>query len=1198
MKSLKLIAIFMSVLILTLPIYTAAAFAGSAELDATLTGKNNVPGWRKGTDTVKAEVTALIYEDQFIDGKNTKVYDQITPDQITIDDIEFEDACTTSDGQYYQCSYTGGQDTVSAAQYYDVVLSNDQNSEKERVSDIELSVDELGPTVTIKPEQTIQTSDGIEIAYLVRDRATTSSTITDCSGIQKIEFWEASVLLNTTEIDGHDCAIDSIFKIPSQIDSTGTRTIKVIAYDKLFQSGEDEKSLLIDGTKPYIDALSFTLYLGEKSIETLQPFVKNAITAKVEITEDVGIEYVRADFSALDPNVIDIEANKIKNISNVYTYEWTGINAEVAAGTDSVIIPIEVKDSNGNIKKLSIDYDISVESTAPKVIANTFKMYVGDAEINYISSKLDSIDRIEVDLYEETPGLNINTVWLELTGRADRSPQKCIGNTSTNLWHCIWINEPVSVAKASELVRITAADNWGNSGETTISANIKIDETRPEITYLGTTAKAHPDQDLGLGEDKITSFISTTSLNTVVVEIDEAESGINEGKVELEGWIFNHQPPDRCEHDASLWKCYWENITTPATAQHGDVVEIVVDVRDNVNNHAVNNKAYLYVDTEPPVIKKIGLYSVGPIGLLDYHQAMDPLVLKVEVEDNSPMEFKSSFDTIRLGSDIEGECIPTGKSDSSDATLWSCEVTTGSIPLTGYKKREFKLGLKDSGNNIVTAGDFEEKKDVVLEKIVIQDNVVGALIETDDYKEKLYIEILEVDLTTITPDLWSHIPGDVTSTPHALDRQTITIFGPQRMYYSINFETANTNAELLDVLLDIDSCEGDAVDVIDALDMMNIAGPDKTSPIVAADFKVFSSDEVEAMSMTCNFNIISRLGDVLIINPEIENVTLPVEFYNMPLGGLSEGFQDKVDDIKGGWLGPESGFGQFMEYATLVVKFAKSTCTVLNTLQEIRIVLAFLGTIVDAVAATTKTTGGSGDPAATVQCNSNKAFDKELKDTSETLMGLCNIVSCKCKDEDSGGESKGLSSNTNGCLWDFTEVLNQYKLPVLGGMMSDADPFNSVVIAGFQACLPGLIYGLDKYRQIQCGYVLCMQDDVALGLPPQSCDGIKDYQTCKYVYGELFRALPWVNAYDSIAKEIKQIFEDPLAVIGFVAGFLCDYFCVPGADGKNFGRNLCKLVEMIKIIGKIIGDYKTVVEDNSYGEMFGLKGDLCKEIEV
>ena len=154
------------------------------------------------------------------------------------------------------------------------------------------------------------------------------------------------------------------------------------------------------------------------------------------------------------------------------------------------------------------------------------------------------------------------------------------------------------------------------------------------------------------------------------------------------------------------------------------------------------------------------------------------------------------------------------------------------------------------------------------------------------------------------------------------------------------------------------------------------------------------------------------------------------------------------------------------------------------------------------------------------------------------------------------------------------------------------DPQHNLIVATLFVCLPGIIYGLDKYRQIKCLYADCLQNAVGSeGLPVTACEDQKAYATCKYVTGELFAVFPWTAVIDHFLKIIKNALSNPFAALGVAVALLCKPTCYAKSD-LGIPYQLCRGARLFNLLGDSLQNVKSIIDEG-----FTIKTDYCARLE-
>mgnify|MGYP001578350196 CR=1 FL=1 len=154
------------------------------------------------------------------------------------------------------------------------------------------------------------------------------------------------------------------------------------------------------------------------------------------------------------------------------------------------------------------------------------------------------------------------------------------------------------------------------------------------------------------------------------------------------------------------------------------------------------------------------------------------------------------------------------------------------------------------------------------------------------------------------------------------------------------------------------------------------------------------------------------------------------------------------------------------------------------------------------------------------------------------------------------------------------------------------DPQHNLIVATLFVCLPGVIYGLDKWRQIQCLYADCLQNAVGKeGLPVTACEDQKAYAKCKYITGELFAVFPWTAVIDHFLKIIKNALSNPFSALGVAVALACPTACY-FRDDSGFAYQACRGARLLTLIGDAAQNVQSIIQEG-----FTIRTDYCKRLE-
>ena len=160
-----------------------------------------------------------------------------------------------------------------------------------------------------------------------------------------------------------------------------------------------------------------------------------------------------------------------------------------------------------------------------------------------------------------------------------------------------------------------------------------------------------------------------------------------------------------------------------------------------------------------------------------------------------------------------------------------------------------------------------------------------------------------------------------------------------------------------------------------------------------------------------------------------------------------------------------------------------------------------------------------------------------------------------------------------------------------GGLASSMDPNNNLIVAAAFGCIPGVITGLDKFRQVRCLYADCLINAVGKdGLPLKACEDQKSYAYCKYITGELFAIFPYTAVFDYMTGLVKNALTNPFELIGVAAAAACRHTCGSFGPGEYIA---CETVKLMSQIGQVSGSIKGL-----YKEGFKSRQDYCSRLDL
>lgn len=774
-----------------------------------------------------------------------------------------------------------------------------------------------------------------------------------------------------------------------------------------------------------------------------------------------------------------------------------------------------------------LNHSVSVNSNSivfdrvtPNILENTFK--VGDFSRFVPSGTLTA--PVSIQVVEDQ-----NLLFASATSAALSMQNEQVTCTKTNhannTFTCVWPSRQVNVAQSVSAV-ITASDGSNNQTKT-VSVSFEVDSTAPVVDSFGTVHTFN-----GVN-------FARRAANNFTARFTEAQSGLNASNVlanfaEINRALGTRRPADSCtEVSAGQWTCVWANINAnnPGTV-------FLVEARDNVGNRATALPgAAVELDVTPPVIGAIDIVALaGTTGeaRTEVFQSRDVLRVTFDVTEANGVSGSADIsDTVSNGGIVPASCtLKAGTSNTFTCTLTTPEIKSGFDP-----EASIKIIAEDTAGN---------KADATAR-----------------------FEILGTDVDTTNPDFWSK--GKVTCSPNGLDVNTLKL-ASQRVFCSVPFKTGADVRMLGSSLV---GCTGPTDKLSRSFLINNFA--DSTTPLLVFEFVPFE-EQIDKLEFECTLRLRTIRGNLVIQQPEEESVNVTVPFFVTPFDKELSEIEDEIDDAKDE---VESGFFGVIGILNTIVKYAKLICQTLALLDKLRIIWNNMNFSMETLRSNPLTIA-----TAIATCETAEQVGSSTEYLGfEPLKIFCDVVSCK-------KSTLSIFSDTADGWWSTNVIGNYQAVGTLGlGTPADrqqafkavTDPYDSLPSALVNLCLPAIVYNLDKLRQIECRYISCLENEVKSGVATiESCREMQDFLECKYMWGNIFQALPFVSLIDGILNKVKAILSDPIGLLRLVSTLLCGNLCI----ATNTGTVACNVVswlfaaaDLYQDIAAILKGFKTINQD-------------------
>ncbi|MBR9691615.1 hypothetical protein GOV06_02415 [Candidatus Woesearchaeota archaeon] len=885
---------------------------------------------------------------------------------------------------------------------------------------------------------------------------------------------------------------------------------------------DDQKTMTIDNLAPIIDIVN-AQQIGQELKVTYT--IKDMAYQQNDFSKCSGIKKIEFWDSGIFMDSDDEDTSECS---------YSGEITLPLPSSDRLIL--KAHDQIGHITTRQKEIVSIVDNDAPVIITESFKLWNGDMLLEEYITGQPFAANAEIRVRDESiaaSGAGVKADFSGLGAGSDVEATSCLRSGIDYL--CRWTGIMISIT-SSQTVNIVfnIEDTFGNSASALASTTFVVDTTPPVVTYMGTEESYE-----GIG------YIGDVA-SDIVVKLTETGSGISPDNIFLDLSDVNPAygstvPADGCEESGNEYICRWIGKIT--TRSHGSSAGVyLISARDNTGNLASGiSSAVIKIDKNSPLANLPEIRAFGelatPSGLV---ASNDEVIITVGGTDDSGVRAFGDFSRVygQSGADnLEAVCQKTG---DDFICVWDLDSV-----VSGFLNTTIALDFIDTAENSRTI----EFPFVIYEK---------------DFES--------------APDYWT--VDDISISPSKIDKETAPIIN-QRVYAKIELDSAQ-GAETAEIKLG--GCTGDT-GYADAISIFNNQRSSK-EPYIIFDLKKIDAANLGNITINCTLEIMSVYNRGL-SNVELEPVVVTIPFADNPLGEASDKIEDKIDDLKETYV---DGWFEKITQLRKLWNIAEMICQLLKTLQDIKVILSLaVKKLGAAEIAAPPTPVPAKEALWTVRlkyCVQSEYVRDNSDRTYVTLNKFCKFINCRPA-EDVGGPWQNWvgSYQTAG-----NAILNACGGGVatryFGKFGKEPDdylnPKDNMIIAVLTACIPGILNGLERYRQIQCGYIVCLQDSLYSGVPESACDNLKHYQTCKYWVGEVLNACPITAVFFNFMDTIKNMVSDPFSVIGAVLSATCLIHCTthPGEGGVMY--NICVGIKILSMVGEIGTDVATIIDKDAW----------------
>ncbi len=880
---------------------------------------------------------------------------------------------------------------------------------------------------------------------------------------------------------------------------------------------------------------------------------------------------------------IDLPAGK-ETFSYLNDAGYEGILQATLTGEGAKRLKIRAEDNLGHVS-FSPSVSFFADFVKP-VIGNELNFTKYGQFIGQFASSTD----ILVDVVEKSvPAVTGYSQQADLDG--DQATCEADADVD-DLWHCAWKDVNVNPAgTVSVLVKVI--DEKGNAAEKSLSSSFVVDSSAPSIKFFGTIRQFEGKSYLKKGENKI------------ILKVEDQGAGISkEGiRANLAGFgLSNLAEPTACEEKAGILECYWD---VDEDINEGVLTFGLSRFKDNVGNEGLAPESEFVVDNTGPKVEEMEVFGVSEVGDKDYFQSNDKLKLVLRVSESSGLRVLVNVQDLLLDAenkypanefiDEDGWVIFTDKDCTRAEGRWECELETDSIKSGPESGLEADILIQDTAGNNAVSWPLSEDEPKNVKRFRSSDE--GATITID-----------LLGLTTEeNPDFWEVrkiVPAGGAGAFIDLDTTQLTY---TRLPFKVFLNSDLSDVRALDIQLvncavpeaDADEPAVSAPTISRAIlyGGVSAVGDYAPTPNVIIEFEPFNGRELfqigqkeetefvkKEVEYVCTFKIFSQVGKNAVKAAEVQQATVLVPFAFSTLGAQDENLdfviQEARDDINTAW--------DVISVLAEILKWLDYLAQIYNIIMKVVSLFEFVAKPAsDATKAAESVfvpAAGAAEAQRIASCFGYHGGTTSAKSGGEILDTILEVLTCRPQ----GKTNLGWYGQ-----WQAF-ILEIYKLELAkapGDPLGNNEAFpardirDNLFLSFAGLCIPGIIKNLDKFRQIKCRKIMCLENEVRSGLATVSmCEELEDLLVCKYVVGELWYILPFSQFWDQVIGGLSRALADPFAILHTVTVVTCGALCAAGTSTASGACTIANYVwDIFGTLESIVGFLTTVIEDFSNG---------------
>ena len=808
---------------------------------------------------------------------------------------------------------------------------------------------------------------------------------------------------------------------------------------------------------------------------------------------------------------------------------------------------IIAKDNVGNEKE-SEHKNITIDVTAPEVGNVAIKSYGKDllaiaqnAEIP-VDISFDVTENHLSSIYADISSINNNAAIKPSYKKIIVPIAGCIMNDSSGdkIYSCTIKAKTLRTTASSVNISITANDTYGNADTSIFAESFKIDNTKPNAQI--TTDKC---------DSKGKCYVSN-GVNKINIALDK----MNFDNMKL---FFTINGLTSQIINCTQSGCYGY-ITINCQSGNDVAAQISPQSTDDSGNKILSTPVSLKCDNNAPKFINVTFRGENnDAQFKDIIMSNSRVIINALIYDAESDELGNI--TAYLADMKNTTENPTGCVKDFSTNIFNCSWTILNIN-SGYYKTSITINISDIVGNTVSA-----------------DYAVTVL----SFKDNSTPDLLKLTFDKVVPTSINRISLDLANT------NMLSYF----VYAQYHINAKGNAKDVVLLMQKPNDCIFKNLDTDKPFDASMFASVGIADPYLSLgqinrmdfifDDNIAVNDLPDNFMAYCNISAYVKQGTVVYQNPQTLMVEIPFSLRNAKLGTPGTVFANKINDATDSFL-----------YKAQILGLANSILPKIQRICEIKNYFAmasFAGSLISTVGAAVSPVIGTGVQQGSMsfvvhieslancfygdektQPQNNAVLQAQATDKtkgSQANLGIpvsscpnlvrdtCDFLSCSVAEKYQQAGIGLLDTDSNHGNVQLTNIFSSDIIDK--GILKNVDVpdvSNSLIMAAYTQCWPAVIYNLNKWRQIDCGYVYCLKETSSRGTDISVCDKVKSTQTCSLIVGEVFE-LPYVNIGKNIINNIGELINSvgPLAVVSLAKMGPCDKYLdmkAPPPVGADF----------------------------------------------